>query len=300
MEIEEAEDLLVGRLEGARDTASLHALVLDSRPPSTFGEMVALGLDTNVLKSLRREIPFADQLFLTLQASSVALIVPAQVITEYWNNHQVFASDEWNLFRSDLAKLSKRAEAQVSSGSVERRVLEIRSLLDEIEDDLQGSKTPEYLERSKELIRSLLETAKTPRVSRARLAELAHIRLASKTPPGFADERSKASAAGDFFVWCDFLLGALCVPAQAGRSKDVWVTEDSKPDWKTGGEGHPALLEEFKWVCGGDLSIVSLSAIRLIFDAGQLQAAADSLPVDASIDVTVVDAITERTTTADT
>lgn len=269
MELSEAEDVLLDKLSLVRDSRDLHLLVLESAPLSSLRDLMAVGLDTNILKALRRDPTFAERLFVTLQANGIALIVPSQSIVEYWNNHKVFASDEWNAFGSDLDKLTKRIENDKLAGHNEKAVNQIRELVQGISDDLQEAKTPGYLNRSKELIKSLLESASTPRVSRPRFAQLAVIRMQSKVPPGFADEKTKASPHGDFFAWSDFLLGALCITPVEERKRFVWVTDETKPDWKTGGAGHPALLEEFMWVVGGELTILSSSEIRDLLKADQ-------------------------------
>lgn len=283
MEIAEAEDRLVERLSASRESADLHLRALNSEPPSSLHELAGVGLDTNILKALRREPTFADQLFLTLKSNDVALIAPGQSIVEYWNNHKVFASDEWNVFGGDLNRLTKRIESDNLVGHNEKAIEQIRGLVQGIADDLQEAKSPEYLTKSANLIRSLLETATTPRVSRSRLAELASVRMYSKMPPGFADEKNKSAPWGDFFVWCDFLLGALCVEVpDDARTKFVWVTDENKPDWKTGATGHPSLLEEFQWVCDGELSILSLQGIRVLLKADEAKAREHEL--DAELD----------------
>lgn len=275
MEIAEAENRLIERLSMARGSPELHRKALDSESPSSLRDLAAVGLDTNILKALRRDPTFADQLFLTLKSNDVALIAPSQVLVEYWNNHKIFASEDWSGFATDLGKLTKRLESGNLLGSKAKTIEQIRALVDEIADDLQEAKSPEYISKSKNLVNSLLETASTPHASRSRLAELAEVRMYSKMPPGFADEKSKGAPWGDFFVWCDFLLGALCLNTPPERTKFVWVTDETKPDWKTGPNGHPSLLEEFEWVCGAELSILSFEDLKLLRKADDAKERAD-------------------------
>lgn len=272
MQLNDAEDLLYERMSSARDTADLHIESLDLPKPGTLAELTAVGIDTNILKALRRDLTFADQLFVTLESDGVGLIAPAQSVVEFWNNHKVFSGEEWTAFRNDFQKLTKRIESEALGARHDQAVQEVRGLIEMMSDDVQEAKSPEYLSRSKDLIRSLLTYGSKPMVSRERFSGLASVRHTSKIPPGFSDERSKSSPHGDFFVWCEFLLGALCVRDDAAGLRFGWFTDDSKPDWKTGGGGHPALIEEFRWITGGELSILGLDDLRSLFKASERHA----------------------------
>jgi hypothetical protein len=262
MDIAEGHNLLYERMCAARDASASHLVALSVKSPTSLSEVAAVGFDTNILKLLRRDPSDADQLFLTLKSSGVALIAPAQTIIEYWNNHQVFASEEWTRFQADLAKVSKLIDSGKLGGYDQGAVQHLQKLVGEVSDDLLEAKNPEFFVQASALIEALLEQASSPQVSRLQFSDLAAIRQASKTPPGFADEKLKIAASGDFFVWCDLLLGALTLDPPARSNKFVWVTDDSKPDWKTGTAGHPSLVEEFQWVAGGELSILSYGDFR--------------------------------------
>jgi hypothetical protein len=262
-----SERLLYRKLTEPRISARLHVKILEYKPPSKLSEVAAIGLDTNILKALRRNAPLADMLSVVAESHDTALITPYQCVTEYWNNHKVFANDEWTKFRTDLGKLTKHIETARVTGHDERRVLEIERLVNELSDDLEAEQSPEYLTRSKTLIASLLEYASVPMVSRQKFATLASVRSASKLPPGFADEKTKVSSLGDFFAWCDFLLGALCVVDPQSRNQYLFVTDETKADWKTGTGGHPMLIEEFELVTDGQLSIVSLDDLRALLES---------------------------------
>lgn len=269
MQTAEAEDILFSRMSAPRDASvshrtSLAVLSMDAVP---LADHASIGVDTNVLKILRRDVGAAEQVLLTLKQYEVGLIVPGQCVAEFWNNHQIFATADWGSYKGSLAKLGAQIEANNVGGQFERELAEISRLVELIATDLQETKSPQYLALSRTLMTSIAESAQIPMVSRIRFAELARIRNASKNPPGFADEKLKGTTAyGDFFVWCDFLLGALMVE-NADRDHFAWVTEDSKPDWKTGAGGHPSLVEEFAWVTGRNLSILAYGDLtRLISD----------------------------------
>lgn len=284
MDLDVAQQTLYTKLTSPRDGAEIHRKILDAHTVESISTIAAVGLDTNILKGLRRDSTFADGLFLRLKANKVALITPGQSLVEFWNNHHVFANDEWNSFRNDLGNLKKRIERGNLLDFDAARVGEISRLVQEVSSDLHETKSPEYLATSRTLVQSMLETARVPQVSRVRFADVASARLSTKTPPGFADEGSKVAAAGDFFVWADFLLGCLCVEVEENRDHFVWVTDDSKPDWKTGSSGHPSLLEEFRWVREARLTVLSLRDLRVLIQREEERQAAASTESSAGED----------------
>jgi len=262
MELDAAEDHLLKGMVRPRELSVSHREALKVAVPRSLSEVRAVGLDTNVLKALRRELAFAEELFVTLGLSNVAIIAPSQVITEFWNNHETFSKEEWNGFQSDLSGLKRRLAKGTLPGYNQDLIGEIEALVDKVSDGLEDTKTPAHLQKSVDLIQSLLERATVPQVSRVRFAEIASVRLFNKTPPGFEDEKDKTAAGGDFYAWCDFMLGALCVEPEAERAQYLLITNELKADWKSGGRGHPALVEEFHSLCGGQLSILTLSELR--------------------------------------
>jgi hypothetical protein len=262
MELNDAEDQLFARLSAPRLSTVEHRRAIDDKSPLSFDELSAIGIDTNILKALRNEPTFADRLFVTVEANQTTLVAPGQCIIEYWNNHKVFANDEWNAFKTDLTRLERRITSDAAVGHDAQAVEEIGRLVGILTSDLEESKSPGFMEKSRTLIHSLLDSATVPMVSRIRFASLADVRLASKVPPGWADGKTKTAAFGDFFGWCDFLLGVLCVEDPRARNRYAFVTDDIKPDWRTGPSGHPALIAEFDWICDGELSILTLNELR--------------------------------------
>lgn len=287
MELSDAQAHLVDRLSAPQLSSEHHLRALNISSLKSLEEVAGIGLDTNILKVLRREPTLANSLLVTAQTNQTTLIAPGQCVVEYWNNHKVFASDEWSAFKSDLAKLTKRLTAESIEGHDEKSVREIERLVQELSADLEESRSPEYMRKSRGLMQELLEAATLPMVSRATFAPLADVRLSSKTPPGWADDKTKSAALGDFFGWCDFLLGSLCVTDPQNRTRFVFVSDDTKPDWRTGSSGHPALIAEFAWVCGSELSIITLDELRAMLrtDAKSEEAKAeDSAPKDEASD----------------
>jgi hypothetical protein len=90
------------------------------------------------------------------------------------------------------------------------------------------------------LLDGLRTSAIVPYIPRDQFAHIAEQRQATKTPPGFKDERH-----GDFFIWAEFLHGLqLARDGGAEFTRVVLVTDDRKPDWSTKGTSHPILRAE--------------------------------------------------------
>jgi PIN like domain len=233
-------------------------------------DLTGIGVDTNILKQLRREPILADTLSARTHQLGISLIIPAQSVIEFWNNHKVFAKNDWNRISNDVNSFRKRLEGIGALTMADARIASIEATIKEIVEDLQESTAPGFLENSQRVMDTVLEHAIQPMVSRVSFAGVAHARQQCKVPPGFADESNKGSAGlGDFFAWSDFLLGALSVlNHRSATSNFVFVTDDSKPDWKTGDSGHPELLHEFRQVTGGVLAVTGFSDLRrLLKDA---------------------------------
>ncbi|WP_217582923.1 PIN-like domain-containing protein [Microbacterium sp. GbtcB4] len=284
MNIDGLEDSLHERLSRGRELREAHLQGLGIELPTSLMEIAAIGIDTNVLKALRKDLPAAEQLFLTLGASGVRLIVPSQTLTEYWNNHQLFAEEEGSGFRGDLTSLKTRLERANFSGFGSEVLDDIASLVDRVAGDLEDPKSPAYFQKSVDLVKTMLASAVVPHVSRSRFADLGAVRLFSKFPPGFADEKDKAAASGgDFFVWCDFLLG--CMLGQpTPRDRYLWVTNEAKRDWKTSAHGHPSLVEEFYSVCEGELSIVNFAQLNRIVREDEKKRATEERAAERAAD----------------
>lgn len=262
MSITDAEDRLYSSLVSARDATGGYQRAIDLIRDGigSFADVVGVGVDTNILKMLRRDTAAAERILASIQDTGVSLMIPGQVVVEFWNNHHVFASDEWGKFSNDLNKLARRVSSdRALLDWKDSRIEEIDRLVQELSSELQETKSPEYLSRSQTLMEAVLEAGRVTMVSRERFHSLANARLASKIPPGFADGAAKTNALGDVLVWFDFLLSATVRVGEdsAAEGQFVWVTDDSKADWKTGGSSHPALVEEFLHVTGCELHILS-------------------------------------------
>ena len=283
MDPSELEDRIFERLMVPRIDSAMHLDSLGDELPVRAAELAAVGLDTNVLKQLRRDVYRADNLLVRLAGANVRIIVPKQVVVEFWNNHRVFAKEDWNQLSNALRSLKGKLDSVQGSGDYAVQIANIESIIDAMAGDLAETQSDEYLSKSKRLIESLLPGAVTPMVSRGRFGALAQVRQSSKFPPGFADDARKVASWGDIFVWLDFLLGVLFVKDDTLGGRYLWVTQEAKEDWKTGSRGHPSLLEEFAWISEEKLSIVTLEELEALLEAEDV-ALLEKDPEDDSTD----------------
>jgi len=230
----------------------------------------AIGFDTNALKQLRRFPPATRTSILTyLQSQSVPIIVPAQAVQEYWNNHGIFTRDVQNI-ESDTRKLAAKYE-KLTTGSASRAKLEaMAAQVTSLADDVADSQNPHLLRESVELWSSLLPDALVSHVPRQEIFSIGESRFASGVAPGFADDSKKANRLGDFLVWADFLYGLMELDLnsdEAEKSTIVFVTDDAKEDWMTSRIPHPTLLGEVFLLTGRPLLILKMEELRRLVTA---------------------------------
>ncbi|RYV49338.1 PIN-like domain-containing protein [Pengzhenrongella frigida] len=208
-------------------------------PEHGSGELLALGLDANVLLKLgkmSRAEDVADYLGVKHRGP---VIVPAQAIQEFWKNHLSLirgTAESVKLKFDELARIVDGIDPVYAStlGAASIRLMgEFRSAHGDIMD---GS----ALRRASALMDALSGSAIVPDIPRQLLFDIAEQRKKTKTPPGFKDEGH-----GDFFVWAEFLHGLL-LARSGGRAfnRAIFVTDDVKKDWSTKGKPHPVLVAE--------------------------------------------------------
>ncbi|MGW9737465.1 PIN domain-containing protein [Micrococcus sp. 140720015-1] len=224
-----------------------------SSAPRVEGELkqFAIGFDSNVLLNLakgRRGTEVID--YLSSQHKG-PLILPSQVVQEFWNNSIQSVSGVVDDVRQAFERLEKAIKAIESNfqGFGEK----LRPLVEEFEDEyghvIQKGTGGD--------IESLLEVIDkrgiVPEMRRASLHGIERQRKLAKTPPGFKDDGS-----GDFLVWCDFLLG-LKMAANRGVNFQhaILVTDDKKSDWSLKGSVHPVLVAEARATANCSFTTVS-------------------------------------------
>lgn len=259
----ELEDQLLAALDQSVIDPGFHRESLAQTEVPPLSELAGIGIDTNILKQFRREPIKADSFSATLQEHMVPLVVPGQCITEYWNNQNVFAREDIGKVLDQFERLQKSVVRLGAGGEMNQELESIGERIKTMRLDLEDASAPDFVRKSSAVLTQLLSDATTPKVSRSRFSALAEVRIRSKVPPGFSDEKLKAAPLGDVFVWFDFLLGIMALREQYDGSDPhfVWATEDSKADWKASGAAHPGLVEEALRTTGARVSIVNMAGL---------------------------------------
>jgi hypothetical protein len=201
---------------------------------------VAIGFDTNVILRLgdKSRTDVVDYLG---SRTDAPMILPGQVIQEFWNNR---------LTAIETHAKSVREKFQALSDDVKKLGPEFGSFPEQFRSEEQDFATdysfvldPSALGRLQAVFKTLETKAILAYVPRAGFLVLADARDRTRTPPGFKDPGQH----GDFFVWADYLLG-LHLARTHGQTFDlaVFVTQDSKPDWSLRGRAHPVLAAEVR------------------------------------------------------
>ncbi len=199
----------------------------------------ALGFDTNAAFRLglggSRGTNAVD--YLDVRHSG-PLIMPGQVLQEIWNNSLEALDPQAKRISKAMDNLKEQVsgigQSLGDSGeAVEVAVAELVST----HGDWIDPQVRSIFERT---MKVFLARASVAQVPRALFHPVATSRHNTKTPPGFRDP---AGNNGDFFVWADFLLGALRSLTSTTEAV-VFVTNDSKKDWSRNGTSHPVLMAE--------------------------------------------------------
>lgn len=185
----------------------------------------ALALDTNVILRLSNHAKSADIIDYLGGQHQSSIILPGQVIQEFWNN-------QFQAVESMTAGLKKKFDAfRVELSTLDPIFADyanrIESILNEFNADYGHVYAEATVNRTLSLLGTLKEKALVPHVPRDMFEQYAAARKRTKTPPGFKDDGN-----GDFYVWVDLLKGLLISRAKGGTFKSVaLVTQDLK---KTG------------------------------------------------------------------
>lgn len=254
----DAVDLVFSCLDqAADDSVWLPTMALHARN-NLPTEVAAIGLDTNILKILRRAPLTTDNLLTFIGEKSIPLIIPGQSAQEYWNNHGAIVRDIDGVYKT-VEDLTKKVSGLSVSDSQREAVEQIKASIELLAVEMHDSRRPELLRDSVGFWENVLPQAIVCNVPRSSFAALAQVRFAAKTAPGFSDTKKATQNLGDFFVWADFLLGVLRAglpPVGELSERIVFVTDDDKPDWKASGKPHPVLVGELMRLTGRHLQIM--------------------------------------------
>lgn len=232
----------------ARDVEvpALSALVsaMQQQLAGTALDQTAIGLDANIFLKMGGHTLGAEVTDYLATQHEAPLILPGQVVQEFWNN-QLNAVDT---LYSGIRKKFDQLKTEVKKlDDAEGSYLEkFEALLDEFGNANEALYSGETRRATANLLETLESKAIVPFVSRRKFADIAVHRQMTKTPPGFMD-----SGDGDFYVWCDFLLGLLEARGRGMRfDRAVLVTNDSKIDWVRDSVAHPILVAELAAIVG--------------------------------------------------
>lgn len=221
-------------------------------PDSPF----AIGIDANILLNMGKGRGGADVVDYLSQQHDGPLIVPHQVLLEFWNNYLGGVSGLGDSLRKDFESLQRTvAELDPAYAEFSQRSEDLlRDFQDRFGHVLEGRVAAEL----KTLFESLAGRALMPQVDRLSLMGVARARRTTRTPPGFKDD-----AFGDFYVWSEFLFG-LDVARERGDSftHAVLVTDERKSDWSTKGTPHPSLCAEVAAWAGVPFTIWPLDRLK--------------------------------------
>jgi hypothetical protein len=254
----EVDLLAISALESALDPSSIiDAAAEDQDAP----ERTVIAFDTNVFLRLSNHQRSADVIDYLRTSFPGKLLLPGQVIQEFWNNQLNAVETVASSVRKHSDSLKREVE-KIDSNYAEF-AMRFQNLIDEFQTSYGYIYDEGTLRRIKLTVSLLSEKALIPYCRRNELSSIASIRKRTKTPPGFKDDSD-----GDFFVWADLLLGVATLEREGfSPLRVVLVTNDSKIDWSRNGVPHPILSAEMKALCGATFQIWSLDKLASLVPA---------------------------------
>lgn len=212
----------------------------------------ALVVDANAVLRMPSHAKSADLIDYITGVHAGPVILPGQVVQEFWNNQASVAATIYNKIQTKHSDLTKEIERAKDAGvsAVEPIALAVSAFREENDHIFDAdliAKTSQFLER-------LLEKVIVPYAPRLGLEQIALHRKRAKTPPGFKDDGD-----GDFLVWVDALFGLLAEKRRGAIfSHVILLTNDKKIDWCRGHTAHPILHAEAKAILGTHLEVWTL------------------------------------------
>lgn len=233
---------------------SLSSALKFELPERGLAETV-IAFDANVLLRMSKHKKCDDIVDYLRTPFTGQLILPGQVIQEFWNN-QFLGVDS---ISSSLQKKFKDIADTIGNlddqfGDYAAR---FNALMNEFDEEYGYIFDENTARKTKLFVDLLIEKARVPFVQRSLIAASAEIRKRTKTPPGFKD-----GGDGDFFVWADLLLGLAELKKEGVPYRRVTlVTLDKKIDWSRGGIPHPILSAEIHAISGAEFETITLEAL---------------------------------------
>lgn len=235
---------------------SLLDAVQGGTPKSDLDSTAAICFDSNVFLNLAKGRNAVNVIDYLDRKHTGPIILPSQVITEFWNNHLTSVEDYVGKLQRQFGELNdliKKIEPQYS---------ELREGAEKLTKDFQeeygfvfNKSTRASLVALFDMLKNRATLSKLPRTDFAKIME---IRKQTKTPPGFEDHRD-----GDFYVWAEFLQGLL-LAREEGKifAEAIIVTDDVKKDWSTNGTAHPVLVAELFGLIGLPFRVLTFKELE--------------------------------------
>lgn len=248
--------------QGPFEALSSLVYALQPQPQSILLQDTAIALDANVFLRLSSHPKSADITDYFASAHVAPLILPGQVIQEFWNN-QLQAVDS---IASGLRKKFEQLKSDVArvdtafGGFAE----EFGGLLDKFSGDYGYVYDEGTIRRTHALLEVIQRKAVVPYAPRLLFCDIAAQRKRTRTPPGFRDDGD-----GDFYVWVDLLAGLQQSKATGQDfARVALVSHDRKLDWTREGVAHPILMAEIRALFGVPFEIWSIQ--RLVEEVASL------------------------------
>lgn len=235
----------------------IEALRADTSARGLVGSAVVL--DANAVLRIPSH-PRSTDVIDYLNTHSGPVILPGQVIQEFWNNQLAAVDTVPKSLEKPLDLLEKALEKleEVNTQGVSR----IRASIQSFKDENNALFHPETVRRATLFLEILAQKAIVPFAPRSRFSKIADERKRAKTPPGFRD-----AGDGDFLVWCDTLFGLSELKSDnRAFSKVIFVSNDAKIDWCREGAAHPILVAEVRALFGVGFEIWTLDKLVRAID----------------------------------
>ena len=202
---------------------------------------IAFGIDTNALIRIvqkRQGTNVSDY----LDNHTAPVILPGQAVQEFWNNKGGAMNTMGNELNSGFENFKKVVNRIREENNFGQYIDDIQQLVKSFQSDYQNHYSQSSVNEVMKILKNLRNTAFVSFCPRTKFYPVALHRRETKTPPGFEDKRD-----GDFFIWLDFLYGLKRKQFQKENfDKVVFVTNETKKDWRSGRAAHPILVSEVK------------------------------------------------------
>ncbi len=230
---------------------SLVSAVKNSPRSATLASS-AIIVDANAILRIPSHQKSADLIDYITAIHTGPVVVPGQVVQEFWNNQASVATTIYNKIQQKHLDLNKEVEKAKGAGLTATN--DISTAVAAFREDNEHIFDPELVTKTAQFLEKLTNKVLVPYAPRTGLDTIAAYRKLSKTPPGFKDDGD-----GDFLVWVDALFG-LFRERLKGRnfSSVILLSNDKKIDWCRGHVAHPILHAEMKAILTAHFEVWTL------------------------------------------